>query len=175
MQTMPTTLKLKGNEVPINPDFRRWIKFGQLFENPELTPIERQNIALLNTFGCIPEDVREGLEQAVWFYQCGRQPRSEPPCERLLDWEQDWLTIWADFKIWCCMDLDTEKLHWWKFMALFESLPQDAAIKQIISIRGVDLSKIQDPETREDYRRRKEAVALEWHEDSVDEFYGRIR
>lgn len=83
------------------------------------------------------------------------------PKERILDWKIDSPTIWADFKIYAGIDLDKENMHWWEFMALFKSLPENAAIRDKMSIRGLDLSKIKDPQTREEYRIRKIAVALD--------------
>ena len=46
-------------------------------------------------------------------------------------------------------------------MALFKSLPENAAIRDKMSIRGLDLSKIKNSQTREEYRIRKIAVALD--------------
>ena len=82
--------------------------------------------------------------------------------------KQDSPAIWADFRIYAGIDLDREKLHWWEFMALFRSLPPDALIQKRMEIRSIDLSKIKSPETREDYRIRKLAVALDWQEDYDD-------
>ena len=114
------------------------------------------------------------MSACIDFYLCGKNPPEDRARERLLDWDADWLCIWADFKLYARIDLDRTKLHWWRFMALFESLPKYSGIKQRISTRGIDLSKIKDPETREEYRRMKEAVALDWEDEDADDFYARL-
>ena len=101
--------------------------------------------------------------------------KSEPK-NKVLDWEKDSATIWADFRGYFGIDLDKENFHWWEFMALFESLPKDCAIKRIMGIRAIDLSKIKDPEIRAEYEEQKRLVALEapendfWDESSRGNF-----
>ncbi len=137
----------------------------------DLTVYEKQNIALLNTFGELPVDAEGAMREALWFYLCGREPSGEPLRERLLDWDADWLCIWADFRLYAGIDLDRARLHWWRFMALFESLPKDSGIKRRISIRSIDLGEIKEHRLREEYRRMKEAVALDGLEEDWDEVY----
>lgn len=74
--------------------------------------------------------------------------------------------------IYARIDLDREKdLHWWQFMALFESLPEDAQIKKRMGLRSTDLSKIKDPEIRNNYAQAKAQVALDYqgYYDDLDE------
>ena len=79
-----------------------------------------------------------------------------------MDWERDSSAIWADFRIWCRLDLRTVPfLHWFDFMALFKSLPPESAVKRRMTIRGIDLAAIQDSRAREEYRRLKASVALD--------------
>ena len=75
------------------------------------------------------------------------------------------------------MDLKTVSLHWWEFMALLESLPENATIKQVMGLRGMDLSEIEDPKTREGYAKRKALVALDPpnEKDELEEVYGKIK
>ena len=106
------------------------------------------------------------MQAFLWFYRCGEEQREvRQTRERLLDWEKDSASIWADFKLYAGIDLDREKLHWWEFMALFESLPGDASIKHKIELRALDLSKINDNDTRSQYAEAKALVALDPVED----------
>ena len=50
-------------------------------------------------------------------------------------------------------------------MALFESLPGNAGIKHKIELRALDLSKINDNDTRNQYAEAKALVALDPVED----------
>lgn len=169
--TLPDSLTVDGKRKRIDTSFQKWLGFWRVMSSPELTSIEKQNIALLNLFGVFPQDVEGAMLEALWFFGCGREPDGEVPPERLLDWDQDWLTIWADFKIYAGIDLDSSHLHWWRFMALFESLPKDSEIKRRISVRGMNLGEISDPKTREEYRRWKEQVSLDPIDDSVEGWY----
>lgn len=88
------------------------------------------------------------------------KPSAKLRASRLLDWDEDWLCIWADFRLYAGIDLDRGQLHWWRFMALFESLPRESGIKRRIWLRSLDPAEIGDARLREKYRRMKEAVAL---------------
>lgn len=172
---LPQSLRADQSARSIETDFRQWLGFWRVMTADDLTVYEKQNIALLNTFGFLPEDAEGAMREALWFYLCGRKPRGEPGGETLLDWDQDWLLLWADFRLYTGIDLDTCRLHWWKFMALFDSLPKDSGIKRRISIRAVNLGEIKDHKMREEYRRMKEAVALDGVEEDWDGFYERIK
>lgn len=146
------------------------------FDSPNLTNSEKAQINLLRVYGEIPRDVEEAFKQIAWFYSCGEERRGEPAKERLLDWDKDFMALWGDFKLYCHVDLIRVKMHWWKFYALFRSLPPDAETKRRISIRSIDLSKIKDAETRENYRKMKEVVALDYDGgcEDLQGFYDRV-
>ena len=148
----------------VQTDFRKWMKVSLLLDAP-LSGVEKEALLFYNLFGELPkpEIVETMLDGILNFYLCGQKtpPVLDPPQEKILDWERDSDAVWADFKVYVGMDLDKEKLHWWEFMALFQSLPEDASIRKRMEIRAVNLSEIKDPEMREPYRKRKQAVALE--------------
>lgn len=157
---LPQSLLADGKRVRINTGFRRWLHFWRVMSAPELTCFEQRSIALINTFGALPADAAGAMREALWFYRCGRETFCEASGERLLDWDEDWLCIWADFRLYAGIDLDRGQLHWWRFMALFESLPRESGIKRRIWLRSLDPAEIGDTRLREKYRRMKEAVAL---------------
>lgn len=170
LEKLPQTVA--GQIVPT--DFTTWLRFGHIWEAPLL-----QNEKIYLTYKLIfkkpvPNDlktVKNDIESCIDFYQCGKEPRIHDVVkERVLDWKEDSSTIWADFWIYARIDLDKEHdLHWWKFMALFESLPDDAQIKKRMSLRAMDLSKIKDQELRNDYARAKSQVALDYQGYNIDE------
>lgn len=170
---LPERLTIGNRIYRIDADFRRWMEIQQLFLNPDLTQTEQVNIAMINAFGAIPEAFEEALYQLLWFLSCGEDARGPAPPEQLLDWEQDYFALWGDFRVYAGMDIRrVDYLHWWEFMAIFRSLPPDSQIKNRIRIRGIDLNKIKDPETREDYRREKELFSLNPVE---DDFYVNLK
>ena len=125
---------------------------------------EKVELLLYNVFGrAVPADREAALAAILYFYACGEpaSPDTPEPPEKLLDWAKDSPKIWADFRVYAGIDLDSVKMHWWEFRALFASLPPDAQIKDAIAWRGLDLAEIEDPKQRMIYARRKQAVALE--------------
>lgn len=58
--------------------------------------------------------------------------------ERTVDFEQDAPYLYAAFRQVYGIDLFRErgKLHWWKFLAMLDSLPSDCKLKEIMAIRG---------------------------------------
>lgn len=56
---------------------------------------------------------------------------------KFYDYEQDAMAIYASFKIYAGIDLYDEigRLHWIKFKAIFDALPDESQIKRIIKIR----------------------------------------
>lgn len=75
--------------------------------------------------------------------------------------------------MWLGIDLDRTDMHWWEFMALFGALPPDSRIKQTMSTRAIDLSRIKDTDTRAEYARQKRLVSLE-HTEDTEPIYERM-
>lgn len=148
---------------PVDTGFRKWLRIAKLLQAP-LLPEEMQAILFYNLFGGIPaqEGAEKLMDEVLRFYLCGKSPAPSVglPKEQLLDWEKDADAIWADFMIYARMDLNKADLHWWEFMALFGSLPKEAAICRRMDTRAIDLSKIKDPQLKEEYRKKKAAVSL---------------
>ena len=76
----------------------------------------------------------------MWFYKCGKHtlPKKSPvicSIKRVLDYKEDDLLIWGAFKTYFKVDLSTNYLHWWKFKALWETLPQEAEFTKIKGYR----------------------------------------
>ena len=80
----------------------------------------------------------------------------KPPA---FDYQCDAGYIVAAFQQAYGIDLTTDKVHWWRFMALMQALPQETALSQILQIRTTDTSEM-DPATRQRYEAAKEQYAL---------------
>lgn len=165
LSKLPT--KLDGREIPT--DFRTWIRYGHIWESSLLIE-EKVRLSFKLILKIEPfeshEDLKKWLDLFTWFYRCGKDSnRGTPTKERVLDWKEDELTIWADFKTYNGIDLRSARLHWWEFMALFSSLPSNSQMKEIIGLRAMDLSEIKDPTTRRKYADAKAQVALDCNND----------
>ena len=51
-------------------------------------------------------------------------------------------------------------MHWWQFMALLFSLPEDTVFMQTVRLRTMDLREVQDDGLRKKLRQAKGAVRL---------------
>jgi hypothetical protein len=61
-------------------------------------------------------------------------------------------------------------MHWWKFLILFEGLPEQAEIKQRMMYRKADLNSIKDKEERKRVKEIKKRVALHRKKGSVSDY-----
>lgn len=57
------------------------------------------------------------------------------------------------------IDLTVERVHWWRFRALFAALPEETLMRKIMTLRQTDTSEM-EPRERQQYEDRKEAFAL---------------
>lgn len=155
--------------IPINTDFRKWLKIGVIMQDRVPLDIERPGLILQNLFQVDEiekHDPQKLLNAAMNFYHMGREDRGLPaPPELLYHWDRDWSTIQGDFWIYARIDLWDEqlKMHWWKFKAIFDSLPPDSAIKSLMQTRMDDPSKYKGKEmakARRELMERKRAAAV---------------
>ncbi|MCI5650355.1 MAG: bacteriophage Gp15 family protein, partial [Fusicatenibacter sp.] len=143
-----------GKEYQIYSDFRTSILFESMMRNPELKSWEKLNQMLLLYYPVIPLNRQEAIEKALWFYNCGEdredqqkernQTRKEFRQDRVsYSFDQDAPYIYAAFMGTYHMNLQripSAELHWWEFIALFDSLPDDCKIRKIMYWRTCDTS-----------------------------------
>lgn len=143
-----------GKEYQIYSDFRTSILFETMMRNSELQSWEKLNQMLSLYYPVIPPNRQEAIEKALWFYNCGKD-REDPQKERnqtrkefrqdrvSYSFEQDAPYIFAAFMGTYRMNLQripSAELHWWEFIALFDSLPDDCKIRKIMYWRTCDTS-----------------------------------
>lgn len=142
---LPVSLTVDDVEYPICSDFRPALAILQAFADPELPDRDKNTVMLDILFECLPDnlheaDIREAVQQAHWFLNCGSVPeqRSAPPL-RLMDWEQDEQVIFAGIAPVAGHDvrLDTY-CHWWTFMGYYMAIGE-SVFSTIVSIRKKQL------------------------------------
>lgn len=129
--------------------FDRVLLTQKVFKDDRLTSMDKLNTALgllvENRFlvRCLRTRDREELLQAVYDTQVKvpDRPQVRKTSRRVLDFELDGEYIYASFMQAYGIDLINAqgKLHWKKFFALFDGLPDDTKIKQVMRIRAADL------------------------------------
>lgn len=154
--------------VPVETDFKKWLKIGSILQSRDVHGFEKPQIVLRSVFTddeLAGLDALEAFTACVDFYNCGAEDRGlSPPKEDPYNWERDSIAIWGGFYAYYNrMDLDRRKMHWWKFMTLFNNLPSDSQIKRLLQVRGEDEGDYSGKgmeKARAKARERKRAAAV---------------
>lgn len=146
---LPESVSVCGIDYPIRSDFTVGILFDKVLRSGKTN--EEILIHMLELYyPNIPANIKEAIEQILWFYHCGNIPETKTdnkkryhrkePSNAPYALSQDAAYIYASFKEQYGIDLTQEKMHWWKFMALFESLGEDTKMSKIMYYRTVSTS-----------------------------------
>lgn len=76
------------------------------------------------------------------------------------DLTEDWGVIYSSFMSQYNINLMTAELHWIEFVELLRGLGGETPFKEVVRIRGTDLSTIKDKEERRYYREMKRELRL---------------
>lgn len=178
---LPAAVEVEGIEVPVLTDWRVWMEAYQVVDDPDLGALEKLAaiiaLAYPNAGEPNPHEValahpNAAFEAALGFLrreQAGVPPKPQTPRERrlarmrLFDFDWDAPKIAADFEREYGIDLTSEgtRMHWWRFMALFNGLSDQSRTIVAISTRAADLGdKRLGKEERRALRERQLALML---------------
>ena len=138
IEELPEAVEIDGIEYPINTDFRACLRVISAYEDNDLTAYEKHAILLANLYPKPPHDMAKAIEQAIKFLNGGSTTNDDEigAALRLYSFKQDAGLIFAAFKQTHGIDLlDTEYLHWWKFLALFSDLGTETTFCNLVSLR----------------------------------------
>lgn len=149
---LPQTVMIGGVEYQIRSDFRTSILFESMMRSG-LSGWEKLNQILKIYYPVIPADRQEAIRKAMWFYNCGKEQEQQEEKNKTraqfkkdrvsYSFEQDAPYIYAAFMEVYKINLQripSKELHWWEFVALFDSLPDDCKIRKIMYCRTCDTS-----------------------------------
>lgn len=150
---LPKSVRINGKAYPIAYGFKESVQieiymFSDMGDEEKL--LRSLNIFYKNN---IPSDINQAMEQLLWFYNCGKterkieeqktEKRPKKQQRRAYCFETDASRIYAAFRSQYSVNLNemnSNELHWWEFMAMFESLSEDLLISRIMYYRTADLS-----------------------------------
>ena len=132
---LPESVTITNTEYLVDTDFRACLNIILAFEDPELTPQEKQVILLSMLFLDMPPVTQEMYERAMWFLNGGHEDESDAVPMRLYSFAKDANFVYAAFKQTHGVDLQKDNLHWWQFLALFMDLGQDTTFCQLTAMR----------------------------------------
>lgn len=130
---LPTQIEIGGLFFNIKTDFRIWLEFGERIKNKDCT---------LDDFTFVFKDdiPQEHFAKKLMDFYINKNSTpnyNNSSSENVLDYIQDGEYIVGSFMRVYGIDLTSiEYMHWHLFKALFVSLPDDAKINQIMSMRA---------------------------------------
>lgn len=169
----PNTVALPdGIDYEIYTDFRDWIRFFDMQEDPALSQRDKLML-MLEWYRDKPPlgQLEAALEALVRFAARKEAPPSDAPdpagastersTDRVLSWRYDAAYVYAAFLSVYHIDLiQTQHMHWHIFLALFDALPDDTPIKQRMGYRSVNLAAVKDQKERRRIAKIQERIRI---------------
>ena len=156
----PETITVEGIKYAVDTDFRMWISFQSIMTSRAGDEEKAAQVyALMERLGLPASEA--ALEAMVDFFEGASADRAGAGESRTpaFDFERDSAYIYSAFLAAYEIDLTTAQLHWWKFKALFQALPDDCEICKIMRYRTVDLKDVPKSQ-KQFYRQMKARYAL---------------
>lgn len=179
----PETVSIGGKDYPVLTDFRDWVMFSDILKDPEITNLERMQTMLQYYRAGVPESGSAAVVGLCSFFlmKCMEDAKrillpstGEPAAGRfrkapVMDYHFDLDCIVAGFLQAYGIDLETERLHWWKFLDLLWCLPQETEFRRRIRYRSMNPMEIKDPKERARIIRIQSEIAIPTAVPSVEE------
>ena len=142
-ESPPESITIDGVEHPIDTDFRFWIRFQAALLSGKTEEEKAKDLCGIMAEASLPM-TKSGLDAVVKFYAgaSAENPTDGEKKDIAFDFEKDSEFIFSAFMDSYGIDLTAERLHWWRFKALFKSLPEDCQMCKIMMYRTIDLKKV---------------------------------
>lgn len=149
-EKLPDSIHVNGVEYPIETDFRAILIYNEQIASIDDDDIEEiiECIRILLHRG-MPDDILACIESLNWFIKCGKEEKKKRPPNKLLgvnsnqpfDFSVDGEMIWSAFRrndVYGIDLIEIPYLHWWKFVAMLDDLPEDTKLHKIMNYRTID-------------------------------------
>lgn len=140
----PTLVKIGGRRYPLRWDFLSCAPIIMAYEDPDLTPGERQSILLSRLYKELPPDKagqKKALSFGLYFLDGGEEEQSREDPEEgeglvLYSLTRDGSLIYSTIRSQYGVDLQGEQpVHWWAFLAMFRDLDPESRFCTILRLR----------------------------------------
>lgn len=131
----PEAVRIGGVRYPLNTDFRVGLRIMAAYEDPGLTRVEKQIVLCRLLYQAQPPDFAQAVQEGVRFLDGGERPRG-PQGARVYSFTQDGAYIYSAVLQTHGIDLQTARMHWWKFRMLFLDLHEDTTFQRMVSLRS---------------------------------------
>lgn len=164
-ENLPETVNIDGAEVPINTDFRISLQFEMLIQS-DIPDKEKIVKALKLYYPKIPQNIETAVERIIEFYSGNSEKNdsksksSGRKIQPVYSFKYDADYIYSAFLQAYNIDLTTVEMHWYKFRALFKSLPEYCEIVKIMGYRAMPITSDMSKKQQEHYRKLQKIYAL---------------
>lgn len=159
---LPTAVVFGEKSYAFHADYRDVIEIFSYLEDPDLPEYLRWQVVLALFYAeeIPPEHRQAAMEYLVLFINCGKAEQGKP-APKLLDWEQDALTIVADVNKVAGQEIRAMPfVHWWTFMAWFHAVGE-GQLSTLVAIRSkLRQGKKLEKWEQDFYRENKDRVDL---------------
>lgn len=157
---LPETVEVDGTAYRVKTDFRDWIKFADVCADFELTAEEKLYFIYDLFEEDAPRDLIKGIHALFGFFAADDLPKTgiqagqsgqksakgKPP---VFSYYYDSAYILGAFLKEYGIDLiDAEYMHWYKFRALLDAIPNQSPLKERVAYRTINAAEIQDNKER---------------------------
>lgn len=143
---LPDYVIIKGEKYKIHTDYRLFIDLEREMQDKNAKKVITKTLSkFYPAFYKIVEKglLEEAIDKFIWFYFCGKDRKNDTSKggkhnnTRIYDYDVDASLIWGAY--WDRgIDLTVDELHWWKFKALWESMPKNCELKNVMRYRCYD-------------------------------------
>lgn len=152
---LPYFVFLNKKKYKINVDFRNMISFEQIVQDRSVTKADKIKYGIQHFYPAFYKDInfyyliqnpklyKKACEKLIWFYKCGREDylskkntEKSVPINQIFSYEYDDEYIYSAFYQEYGIDLNYDKVHWWKFKALLKGLKEDVIFEKIKGYRA---------------------------------------
>lgn len=144
--SFPIEVQVNGANCPIHSDFRTVLRCYKILGNKKELSKDEMVKMLSMFYGKQKYYIEEHIDKMFWFFSCGRAKEKKVFPHKIaginnkqsFDFEEDAELIYAGFMQQYGIDLQTEQMHWWKFMILLENLGSDTKLQRVMEYRTID-------------------------------------
>lgn len=165
----PEYVKIGDKKYKLNTDFRVAIECDKISRDESIGELEKSLAIIYKLYGDEgidnPDDYQQLLKLGLKYLSMGmdlEDNKEEPD----MDFEQDYNLIWTSiYSEYNGLDIDKEKIHWWKFMDMLNGLSNSelgncCVLNRVRNLRNLDPREIKDKKEREKIIKAQRQVAL---------------
>lgn len=161
---LPQHIEVKGRKLQINTGFKAWFRFAKAIKRAKTDEdiVNALKPVFVNGFDL--SETEEILKKCFDFFINAKSfvnpdANGEASTAIAYDLELDSNYIFSAFLEQYGIDLTERDIHYYKFIALFDSLSENTLFKRIVSIRTKDISK-EDSKMQASYRKLQKAFEI---------------